>query len=140
MSKKFYYLIESLDIDGDKNPDGFLITKYKINKKNNDKIFLVSKYVTFKNFKNKYKKLLKTIKKGGEVHQQQHYQQFPPNYYNGAEYNKYMNNNPYYNQHQPQVMVAYKQPSMGNAFMEGLGGGLGAGFGLGIMNELFEAF
>ena len=53
MTKKFYYLIESLDINGDKNPDGFLITKYKINKKNNDKIFLVSKYVTFKNFKKK---------------------------------------------------------------------------------------
>lgn len=136
MTKKFYYLIESLDINGDKNSDGFLITKYKINKKNNDKIFLVSKYVTFKNFKKKYNKLLKTVKGGNIPYQQQ----FPPNYYNKHEYNNYMND-PYYNKQQhPHVMVAYQQPSMGNAFIEGLGGGIGAGLGFGLMDGIFNSF
>ena len=37
VNKKFYYLIEDIDIDGDTKPDGFLITKYKIDKKNKDK-------------------------------------------------------------------------------------------------------
>jgi len=59
--KRFYYLIEDLDIDGDYNSDGFLITKYKINSKTKDKIFIKTKYVTFKNFK----KLIQQRKKQG---------------------------------------------------------------------------
>ena len=35
---KKYYIIEELDIDGDSNPDGFLISQYKLDKQNN-KIF-----------------------------------------------------------------------------------------------------
>jgi len=64
-SKKFYYLFQHLDIDGDKNPDGFLITKYKIDN-NNNRIFLKSKYVTnvlFNKFINNLKK--KVEKKTG---------------------------------------------------------------------------
>lgn len=53
MKKKFYYLIEEIDIDGDKNYDGFIITKYKINHKTMDKIFMKTKYVTIKDFQKK---------------------------------------------------------------------------------------
>ena len=55
MKKKFYYLIEDIDINGDNNTDGFIITKYKINSKTNDKIFLKTKYVSIKDF---HKKML----------------------------------------------------------------------------------
>ena len=80
MKKKFYYLIEDIDINGDNNTDGFIITKYKINSKTNDKIFLKTKYVSIKDFQKKMlvirlkqdiKKLKKNItiskkiKKGG---------------------------------------------------------------------------
>jgi len=144
MGKKFYYLIEDIDINGDTNPDGFLITKYKINKKTLDKIFIKSKYVSFEKFNNKINDINNFSKsKIGGVNQ------VPPHYYNNVpymnnnEFNKVMNNpyhNPYNTNQHPQVMVAYHQPNMGNAFMEGLGGGLGAGLGLGIMDGLFELF
>jgi hypothetical protein len=163
-TSKYYYLIEELDIDGDKQSDGFLITKYKINK-NKDKIFLNSKYVSFKNFNAKLKKITNN-KSGGSYNQynnapymnnKPNYDAYmnnnkninPPHYYNNVpymnnnEYNKYMNNqhhNPYNNNHNPHVAVAYHQPSVGTAFMEGLGGGLGAGIGLGIMDGLFDMF
>ena len=67
-SKKFYYLFQHLDIDGDKNPDGFLITKYKIDN-NNNRIFLKSKYVTnvlFNKFINNLKKKVEKKKGGAE--------------------------------------------------------------------------
>lgn len=165
VNKKFYYLIEDIDIDGDTKPDGFLITKYKIDKKNKDKIFLKSKYVSFQNFKKKLNKIKKTLKGGddfmdfGENNKHHHKhphnnQKHPPHVYNNVpymnnrEFNNYMNNNNYPNhypnhynaQNQPQVMVAYHRQDMGNAFMEGLGGGLGAGLGLGIMDGLFDMF
>ena len=165
-NSKYYYLIEELDIDVDKKSDGFLITKYKINKKNNDKIFLNSKYVSFKNFHNKLNKITNN-KYGGNYNQNNmpymntndinklqypinlNTNKNPPHFYNNVpymnpnEYNKYMNNqhhNPYNNQYNPHVAVAYHQPSVGTAFMEGLGGGLGAGIGLGIMDGLFDMF
>lgn len=53
MKKKFYYLIEDIDINGDNNADGFIITKYKINSKTNDKIFLRTKYVSIEDFQKK---------------------------------------------------------------------------------------
>ena len=53
MRKKFYYLIEDIDINGDNNADGFIITKYKINSKTNDKIFLRTKYVSIEDFQKK---------------------------------------------------------------------------------------
>ena len=53
MKKRFYYLIEDIDINGDNNADGFIITKYKINSKTNDKIFLRTKYVSIEDFQKK---------------------------------------------------------------------------------------
>ncbi len=50
--KNRYYLIEPIDIDGDKNPDGFLVSQYRIDK-NGNKIFLKNKYITYKLFKEK---------------------------------------------------------------------------------------
>lgn len=146
MGKKFYYLIEDIDIDGDKNSDGFLITKYKIDKKTLDKIFIKSKYVSFE----KYKKIIKKNKGGDNSHyyHNQHYNQ-PRNqfqnynnipYMNHNQFNKYMNNPQSYNQHQPQVLIAHHQPNMAASFMDGLSGGLGAGIGLGIMDGIFDFF
>jgi len=161
VNKKYYYLIEDIDIDGDTKPDGFLITRYKIDKKNNDKIFLKSKYVSFQNFKKKLNKMKKTLKGGHDLmdfdnnkhhnnynNYPHHNQKYPPHVYNNVpymnnrEFNNYMNNNNYpnYPNNQGQVMVAYHKPDMGTAFMEGLGGGLGAGLGLGIMDGIFDMF
>ena len=56
---KFYYIIEEIDINGDKQSDGFLISQYKLDKQNN-KIFTKNKYVTYEKFRsvmNKYKKV-----------------------------------------------------------------------------------
>jgi len=53
IKKKFYYLIEDIDINGDNNADGFIITKYKINSKTNDKNFLQTKYVSIEDFQKK---------------------------------------------------------------------------------------
>lgn len=55
MKKKFYYLIEDIDINGDNNADGFIITKYKITptEKKNDKIFLQTKYFSIEDFQKK---------------------------------------------------------------------------------------
>ena len=49
-----FKLIEELDIDGDKNPDGFLINLCTLDK-NNNIIYLKSKYITFADY-NKIKK------------------------------------------------------------------------------------
>ena len=62
--KKRYYLIEPIDIDGDKNPDGFLVSQYRINK-NGNRIFLKNKYVTFKKLKTFADKTAKL--QGGEI-------------------------------------------------------------------------
>jgi hypothetical protein len=65
--KNYYYLVQHLDIDGDKNPDGFLITKYKIDK-NNNRIFLKSKYVNtllLNKVVDKFQKKLSKKMKGG---------------------------------------------------------------------------
>ncbi len=56
----FYYIIEPIDIDGDINPDGFLISQYKIDR-NNNKIFTKNRYMTFELFKKK----MNQMKKGG---------------------------------------------------------------------------
>jgi len=79
IKKKFYYLIEDIDINGDNNTDGFIITKYKINSKTNDKIFLQTKYFSIEDFQKrmlairlkqdiaKLKKDITISKKGGFV-------------------------------------------------------------------------
>ena len=47
--KKLFYIIEPIDVDGDKIPDGFLASQYRIDKYGN-KIFLKNKYITFAAF------------------------------------------------------------------------------------------
>ena len=59
---KLYYIIEEIDIDGDKNNDGMLISQYRLDKYG-DKIFLKNKYVSF----NDYYKHVKNLKKGGQI-------------------------------------------------------------------------
>jgi hypothetical protein len=49
-ASKLFYIIEPIDIDGDKNPDGFLASQYKIDKYGN-RIYLKNKYITFENLK-----------------------------------------------------------------------------------------
>ena len=58
-AKKLFYIIEPIDVDGDKIHDGFLASQYRIDKFGN-KIFLKNKYITFANFKLRLNK-----KKGG---------------------------------------------------------------------------
>ena len=95
--KKRYYLIEPIDIDGDKNPDGFLISQYRIDK-NGNKIFLKNKYITYKLFKEKIKSKSKS---GGRIVNNN----LPPQpkivYVNENGYNMNMNNKyPYNYKHQ----------------------------------------
>ena len=59
---KFYYIIEEIDIDGDKQSDGFLISQYKLDKQNN-KIFTKNKYVTYE----KFRSVMHKYNKGGFV-------------------------------------------------------------------------
>jgi len=137
----FYYLIEPIDVDGDKNHDGFLISQYKITNKNH-KIFTKNKYITFKNFNNyikdfKHKSLLK-FNGGIHNHQQQIVMMSP------QEYNLYMNNKNQYAQQQnynqqPHIIVqGTEKSSFGSTFMNGLAGGLGAGAGFSLMDNLFD--
>lgn len=153
--RKYYYLIEQLDIDGDKQSDGFLISQYKIDKHNN-KIFTKNKYVTFKDFKHyAHKFITKSKKKGGLMKPNQ--QDFQVVYMNKEEFNNYMNNvnnmNKYPPQHQHQYQ--YQQPypyqyppaitvqgtqqsSFASNFTSGLGGGLGVGIGAAVGDSLME--
>lgn len=153
--RKYYYLIEQLDIDGDKQSDGFLISQYKIDKHNN-KIFTKNKYVTFKDFKHyAHKFITKSKKKGGLMKPNQ--QDFQVVYMNKEEFNNYMNNvnnmNKYPPQHQHQYQ--YQQPypyqyppaitvqgtqqsSFASNFTSGLGGGLGVGIGVAVGDSLME--
>jgi len=93
--KNRYYLIEPIDIDGDKNPDGFLVSQYRIDKKGN-KIFLKNKYITYKLFKEKIKS-----KTGGK----NNVKNIPPQsnvvYVNEKGYNANMNTKYYPNHNQP---------------------------------------
>ena len=145
---KFFYLVEPIDIDGDKNSDGFLVSQYKLTK-DNHKIFTKNKYVTFKDFKT----YVNEFKKGGEFfnkkipeQQQQQlqavYYQYPPNQQiammNNNGYNNYMNNYGY-----PPPYMIVRDDNNGNGFgsnfMRGLGNGIGAGMGFGLMENIFDS-
>jgi hypothetical protein len=147
---KFFYLVEPIDIDGDKNNDGFLVSQYKLTR-DNHKIFTKNKYITFKDFETyvnefKHKSLLKF--KGGSFHQ---YHQQPMMYHNKQMpnqppyvimdhkgYNNYMNYNGYQG-YPPQVIVKdHHGSNFGSNFMNGLGGGIGAGIGFGFADGLME--
>jgi len=60
--KNVYYLLEPIDIDGDNNHDGILISKYKLDK-NFNKIFIKNKFITFKDFNQHMKKFKSHINK-----------------------------------------------------------------------------
>jgi len=77
---RFYYLIEELDIDGDKQTDGFLISQYKLDRYKN-KIFTKNKYVTFKDFKSYIAKFNEN-KIGGHSYPNYHYNNHNNNYNN----------------------------------------------------------
>ena len=143
-NRKFFYLIEPLDIDGDKQSDGFLISQYKIDKYNN-KIFTKNKYITFKDFKkyaSKYKS--KKEKKGG-LNNMNTPQNNEIVFLTKEQFNQLLNNqaliqkNFQYQQQPPPIIVqGQQQSSFGSSFASGLGGGLGFGLGEGLMDGLFD--
>lgn len=133
---KKYYIIEPLDIDGDKNPDGFLISQYKIDK-NNNKIFIKNKYV-------RYSKLNNYIKKGGSISPKLQTNQnlivLTPEQFNAFMNNKSNNNAVNYqnqNNHPPVIIRDNNTGSFGNSFMSGLGGGIGFGIGSEVVDSIF---
>jgi hypothetical protein len=144
---KKYYIIEPLDIDGDSNPDGFLISQYKLDR-NNNKIFLKNKYITYAKFNS-------LNKKGGQLPKQQLSKQQIPNQnlivLTPEQYNAFMNNkiqpnqypqqypNQYHNQYpqQPLIIRDNHSGSFGNSFMSGLGGGIGFGIGSELVDSIF---
>lgn len=145
---KFYYLIEPLDIDGDKNHDGFLISQYKITK-NNHKIFTKNKYMTFKAFNEfikdfKHKSLLK-FKGGNNAIPQQNQKIIVMS---NEEYNNYMNNrgnNQNNNQIQnnqtpPPVIIreTEQRSSFGSSIAQGFGFGAGFSFADNAVDALFN--
>jgi hypothetical protein len=131
---KKYYIIEPLDIDGDSNPDGFLISQYKLDR-NNNKIFLKNKYITYAKFNSLHKK-------GGQLSKQQIPNQnlivLTPEQYNAFMNNK-MQPQQYPNQYpqQPLIIRDNNSGSFGNSFMSGLGGGIGFGIGSELVDSLF---
>jgi hypothetical protein len=164
--KNRYYIIEPLDINGDKNPDGFLISQYRLDKYGN-KIFLKNKYVTYE----LAKKLL--IKKGGYSssimkHKPKYVPQQKMIMMTEAEYNVFMNNkshinhphfnhthinqphfnNPHFNQphiNHPHFNHTHNQyppeiivRNKNGTFGENFGEGLGLGMGLGIGFNITE--
>ena len=105
--KKRYYLIEPIDIDGDKNPDGFLVSQYRINKAGN-RIFLKNKYITFDNLK-KYKDKIAKMQNGGartsSKRKSKYPQQLPPPQQYPQQYQQY----PQQYQQDPQQYQQYPQ-------------------------------
>lgn len=134
--KKVFYIIEPIDVDNDKIPDGFIASQYRIDKYGN-KIFLKTKYITFKDFKSKIGK------KGGMINNNK----LQNNNDNVVvmtrdEYNKFMNQNPYnqnpYNQNPPSVAINNGANNNGNTFMSNVGYGVGAGVGFAAGDALFD--
>lgn len=150
---RFYYLIEELDIDGDKQSDGFLISQYKLDRYKN-KIFTKNKYVTFKDFKS-YIATFNKNKIGGYSYNNHHNNNqivtMTKTELNNLLNNQYKqpnyNHNQYHYQHPPYVTVQGNhgyhghQGHHGNGFFDNLtsGLGLGAGFSIGdgMMDGLF---
>jgi hypothetical protein len=144
---KFYYLIEPLDIDGDKNNDGFLISQYKITK-NNHKIFTKNKYMTFKAFNEfikdfKHKSVLK-FKGGNNVIPPQNQQiiVMTPEQYNNFMNSKgnIQNNNQIQTQQTPTVIVreTEQKSSFGSSIAQGFGFGAGFSFADNAVDALFN--
>ena len=157
-AKKLFYIIEPIDVDGDKIPDGFLASQYRIDKYGN-KIFTKNKYITFTALKSKI------AKKGGIKVPPTPAPVANPNNNNNdvvvmsqADFNKFMNqqnqynpynhpHNPYnpYN-HPPGVLVnngdnnynnGNQNTFMGN-MANSVGQGVGLGFGFAAGDALFD--
>ena len=162
-AKKLFYIIEPIDVDNDKIPDGFLASQYRIDKYGN-KIFTKNKYITFANFKSRINKkggsslyhskpLLKNNKEVVQISKEEYIQfmnlklkpgQLPPDVLinNGPQYPQYHHNG------HPQYPHNYGPPNYppnghntgntGNTFMDNVGYGVGAGVGLAAGDALFD--
>jgi len=127
--KKRFYLLEPLDIDGDKNPDGFLVSQYRIDKYGN-KIFLKNKYVRYE--------ILKTFNKnkGGAARRRSANTNAPKMIaLTQEQFNALMNSKQPNINEQPRVIINGSNPT----FMSSLGNGLGTGFGLGVGASIGDA-
>lgn len=160
---KKYYIIEPLDIDGDSNPDGFLVSQYKLDKFNN-KIFLKNKYIT-------YSKLNNYIKKGGNSsysykknhHNNNHHnnqnmivltpeqynafmnnknpQQYPFQHQNQHQNHNYQQQHQYSHQYPPPVMIRNNHSgSFGSSLTSGFGIGIGAAAGSTLFDSIAGMF
>jgi hypothetical protein len=164
--KKRYYLIEPIDINGDKNPDGFLISQYRIDK-NGNKIFLKNKYVTYKLFKEKLKsksggknivnnsfvpqpRIVYVNEKGYNANMNakyypNHNQHYRSNYSNSQPYhhNPHNPHNPHYNPHYNPHNPHHQYPPQvmvrdNNSFGSNLSSGLGLGIGFAVGDNIID--
>ena len=127
--KKRFYLLEPLDIDGDKNPDGFLVSQYRIDKYGN-KIFLKNKYVRYE--------ILKTFNKntGGAARRRSAKTNAPKMIaLTQEQFNALMNSKQPNINEQPRFIINGSNPT----FMSSLGNGSGTGFGLGVGASIGDA-
>jgi hypothetical protein len=105
-NKKVFYIIEPIDVDGDKIPDGFLASQYRIDKYGN-KIFLKNKFITFADFNAKINKKGGAKRKNTKVKLQKNNNNLVV--MTKDEYNKFMNQNAYYQQYPHQPNNPYPQ-------------------------------
>lgn len=154
--KKRYYLIEPLDIDGDKNPDGFLVSQYRIDKTGN-RIFLKNKYITYKKLNDIQKKLKQQNggakasvpkKRNPKNNKKKQLTQIQPQMQQQAnnmivmtpeQYNQMLNNraypqqqypqNNYQNNNAPAPFIYKDETGFYNSFKNGAGSAVGAGLG-----------
>ena len=167
-AKKLFYIIEPIDVDGDKIPDGFLASQYRIDKYGN-KIFTKNKYITFADFKSRINK-----KKGGitsnnlkpilnnnnkeviQISKEEYIQymnqklkqgQHPPDVLiNNGHYGHYGPNNGHYGHYGPNnghyghygPNNGHYGHNNGNTFMDNVGAGMGAGIGFAAGDALFD--
>jgi|688.fasta_scaffold742125_2 hypothetical protein len=112
--KKRYYIVEPLDIDGDKNPDGFLISQYRIDR-NGNKIFLKNKYATYESVKLFYKNKRGGV--GNNITQK-------TVTLTEEQFNELMNNKQQQYQQQPEVVIRNTE-HFTDSMKRGFGSGLG---------------
>jgi hypothetical protein len=125
---KYYYIIEGIDIDGNKNEDGFIISRYKIDK-NGNKIFIKTKYLTFdelKLIKNKIK-----FMSGGFIDNNQQPQQLVV--LTQEQLNQLLQNK---NQQQPQYVAVDNGKE---TFTDKISNGFAYGIGFNASDLLFDA-
>jgi hypothetical protein len=156
-AKKLFYIIEPIDVDNDKIPDGFLASQYRIDKYGN-KIFTKNKYITFTDFKSRINKkggsslyhskpILKNNKEVVQISKEEYIQfmnhkltpgQKPPDVLINNSH-QYGHNGPYAH-NGPYGHNGYNGPNAnnGNTFMDNVGAGLGLGIGFAAGDALFD--